>query len=986
MFEEPLLKRHALYVRVLFFITGFTALLYQVVWFRKLTLIFGNTVMAASATLAAFMLGMAIGALVIGEWSDRCKNHIKTFSWISFLIGISALLTPLLLEGLNAIFIAVASEAGDSGSLLLNTVRFAGAFLSLLLPAMLMGGSLPVLVKGLSGESDTFRGDIGWLYGINTLGASAGVFATGFLLIEHLGLINTNIVGVVGNISVAVIAYSLGQKRPSQPVTPKLAYKNSADRVDVKSFLIYVVIFFSGFIALAFEIIWFRTLILIFGSTTYSFSAMLGLFLFGLGLGSILVGPLSRKFQRPLIFLGWSEVLIGLFTLWTLYQFQKVPEYFLLGLAEFGIKWSTLVLLQIIVAGFFLLVPTILFGVDIPLCISALGSHLKKPSVTTGRVYAVNTAGCVLGVFFASFILLPGLGMLNSLILLSLSAVALGGIVLCFSRVHWFDKTLPAGLALATFVLAIYYPPFWDTKVLSAGPYFNPHYYLDGNKVNFRSTLDRHHIIYFAEGMSSTVAVRLTDDYHLNFVSDGKIQADSSQRSMSLQRLQGHLPMLFHPEPKRVLNIGLGAGITFGALGCYPLDKLEVVEIEPAVLRVAQHFKHLNHNILSHPKATVHIGDGRNFLLLTQETYDVITSDPFEPVHAAATHLYTVEHFQLARARLAADGVMGQFLPLYEMSREDYLTILRSFLEVFPNAAVFYTGDDTVLLGFNGKIHFDISRMKKLFDVPAVSDSLAGIGITGVEQILGMYVAAFREGDDLEYPGVQLNTDNRPIIEFSTPRSALYPTVNANQEVLLIISKRVPPEFALLPGEIKSQLIQQHEALRMALKANTLLAAKDIDEALRLLRKAHEKSFEQPVIRHRLADILLELAEPFQKAGQQINAIPIYREVVTLRPDDFWANFQLARFNMHQGELLKARYHLNVLQKKYPDSALVTALEAYWFYQDGDQENSLRLMEKAVALRPDYPAVWLIYGRLLMLLGEEARANEAFEKAGEESD
>ena len=184
-----------------------------------------------------------------------------------------------------------------------------------------------------------------------------------------------------------------------------------------------------------------------------------------------------------------------------------------------------------------------------------------------------------------------------------------------------------------------------------------------------------------------------------------------------LQRMMGHLPMLFHPNPQQVLNIGLGAGVTFGAVSCYPAEHLEVVEFEPSVVNVAKIWGTKNHNVLDHPHVKVTINDGRNHLFTTSKSYDVITSDPFEPVMAGAANLYTVDFFELAKSKLSNDGIMAQYLPLYELSYDDYQMIMRSFAEVFPDCIIFFTGFDTILLGAKNNKSFDSSLQDVVYSL-----------------------------------------------------------------------------------------------------------------------------------------------------------------------------------------------------------------------------------------------------------------------------
>lgn len=966
-----------LVISTLFLITGFSALVYQALWFRQLGLIFGNTVAAATATISAFMFGMAVGSLLFGRLARRRMHPLVWFSLISCFIGVSALLVPSLFHGLTWIFVAFARNVSDQPAML-TFIRFVGAFIVLLIPSMLMGGSLPVLAKGILHTDSKFGGKLGWLYGINTLGAALGVLVAGFYLIETFGLFRTNLIAVACNFLVAITGLLLARRFPAQNDACVSIKQQFSWRMPWRAWLILVIIFMSGFLALAFEIIWFRALILVFGSTTYSFSAMLCIFLLGLGLGSMIISQLNIRYKNALFIFGVTELVLAVFTIWSLHQFDLMPEFLLERLVNHGLTWHTLVISQFMIAFFFLFIPTLCFGVDIPLTTAALVRYLPDTPTATGRIYAFNTAGSVLGTVVAGFILLPQLGMLNSLILLAVLTAGLGVLVLMLSQAPRFDRLVVGGLAGAFLLFNLIPRPVWEEDVMAAGPYFNPSIYIQDGEIVFRAFLDESRLLYFEEGIAATVAVRESDDHQLKYISDGKVEADTSMRSMTLQRMQGHLPMLFHPSPKRVLNIGLGAGVTFGALSCYPTDLLQVVEIEPASIEVARVFSKHNHDIINNPLAQFIINDGRNHLLYTTNIYDVITSDPFEPVHSGAGHLYTVDHFRKSRARLAEDGIMCQYLPLYEMSEVDYLTILYSFLHVFPNTAVFYTGDDTVLLGFNGKIHFHPKTLETKLRIPAVAESLAELGFQRPDQLLSMYVATFREGDGHVPLITRLNTDNDPVIEFSAPRSALHVTTDANQAALLTISSGLPPEFLSLPKERLENLQRQQEALRMAMRANVLRADGEVLRSIDMLQEAYDLSDENPVIKHRLADVLVRYAQLLQRRNRFAEAAQIHRRILDLRTDEFWSLFQLTRFYINTGHHELAAFHLQTLEMHYPESAVADALHAYFSLITGDHDEAERLMRQAVERRPDKAALWLSYSRLFNQMNrpEEARRGQ----------
>jgi spermidine synthase len=452
---------------------------------------------------------------------------------------------------------------------------------------------------------------------------------------------------------------------------------------------------------------------------------------------------------------------------------------------------------------------------------------------------------------------------------------------------------------------------------------------------------------------------------------------------MVLQRMIGHLPMLFHPQAKKAVNIGLGAGVSFGALGCHPLDHLEVVEIEPAVQKATRVWGVLNHNILDNPRAIVTINDGRNHLFCTPNRYDVITADPFEPVMAGAANLYTVEYFNLARAKLNDNGIMGQYLPLYELSLDDYLTIVRSFVRVFPNTALFYTGFDTVLIGFKGDMKLDAEVLRRNYSIPEVRESLSGIGFTSPEMILGMFVADLSQKPEFAGSG-RLNTDDRPCIEYSAPKSALHYTTDENQAALLHVFTPIPKVW--LDGmdeKTATRLRAEHEALRLTLEASVLRAQGKNSESFTLLSKAHEISPDNPVVKNEMVAMLSSSAQSCKNEGQFDEAARQFQLALQLDPNDFWSLYHLVVLGMSANRPDFALQILDRASAAYPDSPLMTGLKGKYLFGAGQQEEGLTLLQKAVELQPGNLGLWKDLQMLSALAGDvnlNAHARENVER------
>ena len=912
-------------VCLLFFFSGFAALIYELLWFRQLGFIFGNTIYAATTVLTAYMAGLAGGAWWIGKRAHKIRNPVRWFGFLEISIGVYALVMPLLFLATRYGYRWVYQNISES-LLILTPVRFGLSMLVMLVPTMLMGATLPVLAQGLTRKKDSFAFKLSWLYGINTLGAVTGLTVSGFLLIPNLGLTRTNWVGVAANLTIGGLAWWIGSRvesdesSDSTPVT-------IGDSLPVARSLLWASCL-SGFLALASEVVWFRALILIFGSTTYSFCVMLSVFLTGIALGSLFLGWLSDRIRSlelamSIVFLG-----IGGWTILSMYQFNGKADVLLNYLLKHSFAWSSMIQAKMWITLSLLCVPTLLFGMAFAVVAKAVRDIGESSGSAVATVYTVNTVGAVLGSLAGGFLLLPALGIEKSLYMLGVMALC-GTVVLAFrAHVATSLRWMPILFAALIFGGSFLFPPVLSKKLLASGPYFSPWQYIQNGQIRFWERIEGDHLLLFREGLTSTVSVTKTQDGVYFFSSDGKVEADSGERSMALQRLQGHLPMLFHPNPASVVNIGLGAGVTFGSLGCYPLEYLEVVEIEPNVKEVARVWGHRNHDILDNPQAKVTINDGRNHLFCSTRKYDVITSDPFEPVHSGAGHLYTVDHFRQAKSCLAEGGIMGQYLPLYEMSRADFFSIMRSFAEVFPNSSLFFTGTDTIMLGFKDKMNFSAERMRAKFQIPAARDSLAEIGITEPHMILGMFVADLstllhREGVGL------LNTDDLPIIEYRTPKSALHYTTDENNQVLWENFTDIPEAYLEGFTEEEGQKIQNsHAALKLALEASVLRSQGEAGEAFAKLSQAKKLEPDHPIIRNEMLHALLASAGDLRAAGYHEEAAKQYHLALQNRPDSFWAMFHLFHLHMMAEREKQGLALLDHAQKVYPDNATFWSLRA----------------------------------------------------------
>jgi spermidine synthase len=966
---------------LLFFFSGIAALTYEVLWTRHLGLIFGNTVYAAATVMMTYMFGLALGSHFAGKWELKIKRPVRMFGLLEVAVALYALCVPMIFKLIQALYRFVALNVSESLAVL-TAVRVVFALILLLIPTAMMGATLPVLSKGFLSRVERFGSRLGFFYGVNTLGAVSGVLLAGFFFIPKLGLTVSNLVAVCLDASVGFISIYLARTMDQSPEIAQpieVASKTEAPFFsrDRNANGLLLAIGASGFISLAFEVIWFRALIQIFGSTTYSFSAMLGVFLIGLALGSLAISLFADRLRQPAVIFGAAAILTGIYTLMSLYWFTAMPEFLLKNLMlEESPRWGTMIGLKFLITLFFLLVPTMLFGASFTLAAKAIRSAMNSSPRAVGDTAMFNTIGAALGAFTGGFILLPYLGMQTSLTVCATLVIILGLSLCWFESAQRTQQWISAGVSLLAIAAFLTFPAQWDKQVLSAGPHFSPWNYIIDGQVNIDELLNRRRLLYYHEGVTATTSVTLDADENMLYSSNGKVEADTTKRGMVIQRMMGHLPMLFHPNPQRVMNLGLGAGVTLGAVSCYPTKLLEVVEIEPSAREVCKIWENWNHDVIDNPHIKTTINDGRNHLFVGKATYDVITSDPFEPVVAGAGNLYTVDFFKLAKSRLSEGGYMAQFLPLYEMSNADFQMIMRSFATVFPDCAIFFTGGDTILVGSNGAPDWSLSKIEKKFEIPAVRNSLAEIGFDNPEIISSMFVAQVNINDP-GFTGNRVNTDNHPFIEFSTPKSKFYYTGNQNQLSLLEHFSDIPAWMLNgLSAEQKAVVQNSHEALKMTLKANILKNKHQLGNCIRLLMEAEKLSPNNPIVRNELAASLLESANSMQAMNDMEQAAIQYQMILQYDPTSFWAVYRLINICMVNNKLNEAVELLNRGILQYPQSPLLIGLRGKMRGIENDMQGAVADLNLAVSMLPKNLYLLSDYERTLQLAGKTTKAEK----------
>ncbi len=581
-----------------FFFSGAAGLIYQVVWTRMLTQIFGNTTYAIATVLSAFMAGLAIGSYWFGKIADRGKNDFLLYGLLEAGVGVYGFLVPWLFAGAQKLYGPIFG-LNQSYPFIFNLVLFFLSFILLVLPTLLMGATLPVLSRFFVRSFADFGRRIGDLYATNTLGAVIGCAAAGFFLIPTLGMRTTVFVAASVNMVIAVVILVVDRIRdraplefvaeaPAQSATAPAGQNSSS----MLAWVLLISFALSGFASLVYENAWTRSLTLVIGSSIYSFSTMLVTFLVGLALGGFIYARFLGEREARLSTFGVIELWVGLSALATIPLFEKLPLIFVRLLHGFGDTFTVFLYLQILLSALVMFVPTVLLGMTFPLVARLYTQSLYRVGSGVGSSYAANTVGAVLGAFAGGFILIPNLGVQNTIIFAVVMNLLIGSWLLIS------DTRLSAPLryasGLAVLVLAVIVPSKvhrWDPNVLTSGVtvYADRYQSLPTDSLRLEE-MKRDDMLYYREGLTTTVSVqRITGSDYIYFRSNGKI--DGSYGDALSQLMTSYIAMMHHPKAETALTIGLGTGMSAKALATFKsLKEIEVIEIEPAMIEASKYF------------------------------------------------------------------------------------------------------------------------------------------------------------------------------------------------------------------------------------------------------------------------------------------------------------------------------------------------------------------------------------------------------------
>jgi spermidine synthase len=777
------------FLTVLFFFSGITGLILQVVWMYRLGLIFGNASYATAATLAAFFLGLAIGGWFLGSASTKFKKPLSAYGFIEIGIALTAL---LIIPGFDFYekYYATVVNLFQNERTILTFIKFIFSISLLLLPSVLMGGTFPILAQyvGKNRKSLANRGTI--LYAINTIGAAIGAFIAGFYLLSNFGVSTTYLFAIFLAAFIGITALILDRipsnenvldtnlkKQVTNTVNKKQTKTSIIDSTTISYSQFVILAFSSGLLALSAETLWTRMFAQVLQNSVYSFSAILVVFLLALGFGGLVSHfAVKSKFSANkvliillllgAIFLSFSSVIFNYLT--------NGLSYLSPGASWTGYIWSVFKLSFSVV--FF---PTVIFGAIFPFLLKAAPSTQEASGKFVGKLVLFNSLGSTIGPIIAGFILLDAIGLWNSIKIISILYVILA-IQITLSTVQ--RKKIKWVITPVIIFISIMFLSNPSTVKLRPNEKITEIWQSSDGVVSIVQS-------------SKNIEMRLDNFYVLG---------DSG--SILVEQMQGHIPLLIHPDPKNTLFLGMGTGITAGASLNHDVEQVVVVELIKNVITAAKkYFSRWTNNLFNDKRVEIIADDARNYLLGSSEKFDIIVGDLFTPWHAGTGSLYSIEHFIQAKNHLKKGGIFAQWLPLYQLTPDSFETIAATFASVFPEVTVWradFSGEraSIVLLGQEAGSKLNQDIIKK--NIGNIVGENQGQFLEDSNHMAGLFYIGNIKAIQHKLSSVLINDDELRTIEFNAPiltqqanaGKGSYIVKNELEKLLATFATNLPPE------------------------------------------------------------------------------------------------------------------------------------------------------------------------------------------------
>lgn len=927
MTSIPNQTRHRDGVYLLFFLSGMTGLIYEVLWVSRFGRLFGSSSYAISTVLAAYMGGLALGSYLLGKRADHQANGLRIYAWLEILIAVTALLVGPLLFASKPLYIWVSATRSP---LIINVTRLVVSLVVLLPPTLCMGGTLPVLVRHYTHQSREAGPRLGGLYALNTFGAVSGTLLAGLVLLPAIGERYTLLIAVLINLFIFVTAWRWsrtpmptvadGATAPPKSATPE------AKTVSGRNILLLAALATAGFASMGFEIAWSRVIALLVGSSVYAFTAMLGVFLAGLAAGAALAGYVIKRRGAHIRWFVMAETGVALWLLLTLPHYDDLAVF--IGIfnqaAQGHFQWILIAIF--LVCMFIMLPPAMLMGSTIPFIMAVVNRGMQVGRYT-GVVYACNTVGGIVGSLVSGFLLVPLIGVQTTLLFcvtLNLLAAALSLAPRAGSRPL---RSILWTVILISLGIITWHTTPWDPIRMTTGAF------LYGPQTEFPADL-----VFNKDGVSCTVTVEEYADGSRTLRVNGKADA-STDIDMANQLMTGLLGMFHKQDARRVLVIGYGSGVSVGAIMHYDVASIDCAELERRVIEADPFFHMVNHRPLADPRLTIFVEDGRNIIETTRQSYDVIVSEPSNPWMAGIAALFTREYYEKCRKGLSPGGVMCQWLQAYSTSLDDFKTIARTFGSVFPHHAMYRVSTgDFLLLGSDQPLIPNLQAIQRriLTHPPLRQDLRMFCSSDDIRALLVRYFIFGGASYDAFCKDAPILRDYHNTLEYSAVRNLFTQSEEASRAIEQAIYSH------------KNQILPRDTALRLTGKDRDLSAA------------------------------FLDVAEKCFSAGNIAVAQACYEWALRADPDNEWAHAGLLRTALLTGQDSEQIAQLTArVSAAHPSVGYTTCRR---LFEAGQVDTARIILEQMIERYPDSSTLKIRLASALANLDRPERAMSLLQK------
>lgn len=759
------------------FVINFLSLVYQVVWTRKIMVIFGTSALSISTVLSVFLAGIAIGGYYGGRLIRKVERKYLFTGLALMGLGLYCLASVYIFGLVKYPFLWLSGTVENP--LAVNLIKFFLSAVILIFPTTIIGAMFPVVTHLYSVEFKRLGKDVASIYSLDTLGAALGAAICGFALVPVLGLAATSALSASLYIILGLVLATMEGRRgvvaDIDREDPEADPAPAAGRtLDGRHRLLLAALFVSGFSALVLEVAWSKYFHLLFGTSIYAFALVIAAFLTGLSVGSYVIKKLHDRIENPTRVFGYVMVLIAGTSL-VVVQTTGLMESLYMTLYHSTSNFYVFQAALFVAAFLLMLVPTSLMGANFPLAIRMFARSGKTRAGDTGLIFSVNTAGGILGAFAAGFLIVPHIGLEKTGFLAAALYLSLGFVFL----VTLLDRRVVhagAAAALATvffvFGFATYGEPALDISV-----YYNG--IRKKNYDDYARIKSNANIIFSEYGLYGRVAVEWNEFLdNMALWTNGKVDASTAKNDMQNQDFLGQLPLLFHKKPERVLNIGFGSGVTAGAVVTHDeVVRLDCVELDPLVVKAAgTFFSDVNNDVLADPRVKVHYEDGRHWLYTSNEMFDVIISEPSNIWISGVSQLFTREFYKIADDHLDEGGIFTQWLPAYDLNREDLLLIVKTLSNRFEHIIYWTNLTDIILLASHEPFSVDYDYIDRhMGEKTVVTDIRKAIPKPDFYTVTALLDDMVSTGPELmeHVKGYDLvNTDDLNYLEFNTVKNS----------------------------------------------------------------------------------------------------------------------------------------------------------------------------------------------------------------------